>query len=265
MNTLRQQIIFDLDDTLIHCNIYFEQILDQFAALLLDWLGTERLTKHEILAKQTEIDIAGVEKVGFISSHFAESLVDTYRYFCSLLGRSALPAEEDTLSRLAMSVYEQEVEPYPGMMETLDILLEQGHELNLYTGGDKAIQQRKIDQLKLSAYFEDRIYIRRHKNINELEKILRSRHFDRKRTWMIGNSLRTDIAPALTAGIHTIYIKHPNEWSFNLVELKESTDTSMYTVSSLEQVPNIIAESLKNAAQGIRSNDLRPAAARRFI
>lgn len=145
---------------------------------------------------------------------------------------------------LGMSVYEQNIEPYPGMVETLDILERQGHELNLYTGGEKAIQERKIEQMKLASYFHDRIYIRQHKNEEALEQILTSRHFDREHTWMIGNSLRTDIIPALTAGINTIYIKLPNEWSYNVVELKNEPTTAMYTVSSLEEVPSIIAESI---------------------
>lgn len=243
-DTLRQQIIFDLDDTLIYCNKYFEQILERFADQLLEWFGAERLTAREILAKQTEIDVAGVKKLGFVSSHFAESLVDTYRYFSSLIGREANLIEEEHLSQLGMSVYDQEVEPYPGMVETLNLLSEQGHELNLYTGGDASIQQRKIERMKLSSYFGNRIYIRTHKNAEALEEILRSRHFNRRRTWMIGNSLRTDIAPAVAAGINSIYIKHPTEWSYNLVDIKQPADMSMYTISSLEQVPGIIAESL---------------------
>ncbi|WP_110932732.1 HAD family hydrolase [Paenibacillus bouchesdurhonensis] len=247
--SLRQQIIFDLDDTLIHCNKYFEEILDRFARQLLEWFDAERLTTKEIIAKQTEIDVAGVKKVGFVSNHFAQSLIDTYRYFSSVTGRDTHLAEEEHLAHLGMSVYEQEVEPYPGMLETLNVLSGQGHELNLYTGGDDFIQQRKIDRMKLSTYFDDRIYIRAHKNAEALEEILELRQFNRRRTWMIGNSLRTDIAPALTAGINSIYIKHPNEWSYNLIDIKENTDTSMYTISSLEQVPGIIAESLAMAAR----------------
>ncbi|MEF2967235.1 HAD family hydrolase [Paenibacillus sp. M1] len=241
---LRQQIIFDMDDTLVHCNIYFDQILDEFAELLVDWLSDSRITADEIRAKQIEIDVAGVEQIGFVSAHFPQSLIDTYRYFYRLLGKEPNLAEEDKLMKLGMSVYEREVEPYPGMAMTLNLLRSQGHELYLYTGGETIIQQRKIEQMRLADYFQDRIYIRRHKNIEALEQILTSRTFDRKSTWMIGNSLRTDIEPALTAGINAIYIKRPNEWSYNIVDLKKTTDTSMYTVSSLEEVPGIIVESL---------------------
>lgn len=120
--------------------------------------------------------------------------------------------------KLGLSVYEHPVEPYPGMVETLNLLRSQGHELLLYTGGETAIQQRKIEQMKLAEFFEDRIYIRQHKNAEALEEILRSRFFDRTSTWMIGNSLRTDVMPALSAGINAVYIKIPNEWLYNIVE-----------------------------------------------
>ncbi|GIP55971.1 HAD family hydrolase [Paenibacillus vini] len=241
---LRQQIIFDLDDTLVHCNIYFDQILDEFSELLADWFQEFRITTEEIRNKQIEIDVAGVELIGFVSSHFPQSLVDSYRYFCRLLGRDLNIAEEDKLMKLGMSVYDREVEPYPGMVETLNLLRSQGHELYLYTGGETTIQQRKIEQMKLADYFQDRIYIRQHKNVEALEEILTSRTFERRSTWMIGNSLRTDIEPALSAGINAIYIKHPKEWTYNLIDLKKETDTSMYTVSSLEAVPGVIAGSL---------------------
>ncbi|MNH74732.1 dUMP phosphatase [compost metagenome] len=240
----RQQIIFDMDDTLIHCNKYFEMILSKFADVMLKWFSTYRLTASEIRSKQIEIDVAGVLKTGFASKHFPQSMIETYHYFSRMTGREISPAEENQLMELGMSVYEQNIEPYPGMVETLDILERQGHELNLYTGGEKAIQERKIEQMKLASYFHDRIYIRQHKNEEALEQILTSRHFDREHTWMIGNSLRTDIIPALTAGINTIYIKLPNEWSYNVVELKNEPTTAMYTVSSLEEVPSIIAESI---------------------
>lgn len=242
--TLTQQIIFDLDDTLVHCNIYFDQILDEFTELLSGWFANTGITAEEIRAKQIEIDIAGVEQIGFISTHFPQSLIETYRYFSQLLGLEAGFAQEEQLMKLGMSVYDREIEAYPGMTQTLNLLRSQGHQLHLYTGGESVIQQRKIDQMRLTDYFEERIYIRRHKNVDALEEILTSGPFDRSRTWMIGNSLRTDIMPALSAGIHSIYIKRPNEWSFNLVELKRDTKSEMYTISALEEIPSVIANKL---------------------
>lgn len=241
---LKQQLIFDMDDTLIYCNKYFDMILQEFATLVQSWLGPERITTDEIRAKQVEIDVAGVHQIGFASTHFPQSLIDTYKYFAHLLDHPVSEREITQLNQLGLSVYDQSIEPYPGMVETLETLKEQGHQLYLYTGGETKIQQRKIEQMKLGAYFDDRIYIRQHKNVKALEEIIHQHRMERSRTWMIGNSLRTDIEPALLAGINSIYIKRPDEWAYNLVELKSRPEAVMYTISSLEDVPSIISENL---------------------
>lgn len=235
-----QQILFDLDDTLVYCNRYFEMILEQFSEKMVSWFPVSRLTKEEVRSKQVEIDVAGVHIVGFTSIHFPNSLIETYHYFCKELNQPIVPQYEDELMLLGMSVYEQPVEAYPGMVDTLTSLQSQGHELFLYTGGETVIQSRKIEQMKLAQFFQDRIYIRKHKNIDALEGILSSRHFDRNHTWMIGNSLRTDIMPALTAGLNTIHINLPDEWAYNVIELQPPTRGTMYTVHSLQEVPSII-------------------------
>lgn len=243
MNT-RQQILFDLDDTLIHCNKYFGVILDQFLELTHDWFSDYELTTAEIRQKQIQIDIASVQDVGFKSGNFPQSLINTYRYFSSKFQRLIHPHEEDQLFQLGLSVYDLEVEPYPGMVETLELLKSNGHQLHLYTGGETLIQQRKIDQMNLRLYFDERIYIREHKNTDSLEQILRSGHFDRSSTWMIGNSLRTDVMPALTAGICSIYIQISNEWEYNIVELNRTPDHILYTANSINEVPECIAHKI---------------------
>lgn len=136
------------------------------------------------------------------------------------------------------------------MVETLDALKHDGHDLYLYTGGDDTIQQRKIEQMKLDIYFDDRIFIRQHKNIESLENILMSYPFERQRTWMIGNSLRTDVLPALTAGINSIYLKQQNEWLYNLIELQREMQQSVMTISSISEVPPVIRTASKLQSHG---------------
>lgn len=235
---MKQTLLFDLDDTLVHCNKYFLLILDQFASRMLDWFGSYGITREEILEKHTEIDIAGVQVHGFKGDHFPQSFVDTYLYFSSLTGRRTSPVEIDALFRLGRSVYDLEVEPYPHMDETLEHLIREGHELHLYTGGETYIQHSKIERLQLRRFFEDRIYVRQHKNADALEQILRDNGLDRSATWMIGNSLRTDVLPALQCGIHSVYLKHENEWTFNLVPIETPPTASAFlTLHSLIEVP----------------------------
>lgn len=240
MSKNSQQIIFDMDDTLIHCNKYFDLILGDYFEWMTEWFQQYGVTTEEVRTKQMEIDVAGVNKFGFASANFPQSLIDTYHYFARTHGRDSSSKEEELLLQLGLSVYDQEIEAYPGMVETLEQLREVGHCLHLYTGGETRIQKRKIEQMKLTEYFEDRIYIRQHKNITALEGILKDGTFSRSDTWMIGNSLRTDVVPALTAGINSIYIKQQREWQYNLVELKQEPHNVLYTVSALTEVPEII-------------------------
>lgn len=239
--TYKQHLIFDLDDTLVYCNKYFDQILDEFFARMLHWFSDYGLTVEPIRAKQLEIDIAGVHVVGFASHHFPESLIATYRHFSAVYNRIGSNAEEAGLVQLGLSVYDHEVEPYPGMVETLEHLRGEGHSLYLYTGGEDRIQRRKIDQMKLSMYFGSDIFIHQHKNVHALEGILRAKSLPRQSTWMIGNSLRTDIAPALSADINAVYLKQEREWAYNMIELNESSKGSLHTVSKLPEVPEVIS------------------------
>ncbi|MFC4597917.1 HAD family hydrolase [Cohnella hongkongensis] len=237
---MSQQILFDLDDTLVYCNKYFHAILDRFADRMAEWFGPAGIGREEIAAKQTEIDIAGVQVLGFKSEHFPQSMVDTYRHFQSVTGRTRSALEEEQLWKLGNSVYDLEIEPYPMMDETLEKLAGKGHELHLYTGGDAAIQLRKIESMRLERYFENRIYIRQHKNTEALEHILSGGGFDRENTWMIGNSVRTDVLPAVRCGINAVYLKQEAEWAYNVIPIDAKPRGALLTLTELPQVPPAI-------------------------
>jgi putative hydrolase of the HAD superfamily len=241
-DSVKQTIIFDLDDTLIHCNKYFYLVINRFADWMVDRFRPYGLEKQRIIEKQMEIDIARVEQKGFAGDHFPQSLVDTYNYYCDWAG--IRPSVNDTrnLWQLGQSVYKYKTEPYPGMEATLQSLTRQGHELHLYTGGEPEIQRQKIRSHKLERFFGERIYIRRHKNEAALDEILSSGRFDRSRTWMVGNSLRTDVLPAIRNGIHAIYLKAEQEWSFNIVEIHDQPKGALLKLASLRHVPKAISE-----------------------
>lgn len=238
---MKQHLFFDLDDTLIHCNKYFYSVIEQFVDAMTTWFaGYEGIDAEAVRNMQTEIDIAGVAVLGFKSEHFPQSFIDTYIYFSDLTGRKRSAIEEDLLWKLGLSVYEHETEPYPNMEETLDTLASGGHMLHLYTGGEITIQRRKIEQMQLERYFDNRIYISRHKNSETLESILADGRFDRSLTWMIGNSIRTDVVPALTAGIHAIHMKTQSEWKFNVVNIDVVPKGAFLTLDKLLEVPSAI-------------------------
>jgi putative hydrolase of the HAD superfamily len=238
---IRQTILFDLDDTLIHCNKYFDFVLEQLVDTLQTWFKAHAITAIDVKKKQLEIDTLGVNRHGFTTDHFPQSLVDTYEYFSLMTGRSESAQEKEWLLQLGKSVYDREVEPYPDMVVTLEHLQAEGHELHLYTGGVASVQEKKIKALSLETFFGDRVFIRQHKTAAALEDILTKEKFDRAATWMVGNSLRTDIVPALETGIHAIYVPAITEWEYNIIDITVQPKGAFYTIASLKEVPTAIA------------------------
>jgi putative hydrolase of the HAD superfamily len=236
----KQNILFDLDDTLIHCNKYFYLTIDQFVLKMSDWFNDYPIPIEEFKRKQTEIDLLGVHKHGFLKERFPLSLVETYEHFVKETGRSKNQKEIEGLFELGSSVYDHEYEAYPDMDQTLTLLKEEGHELSLFTGGDTLVQNLKVETLGLDRFFDNRIYISQHKTTKVLDHIIVENKMKRDRTWMIGNSARTDVIPALEAGIHSIFIPTQNEWEFNTVPIDIVPKGEFLTLSSLNEVPPAI-------------------------
>jgi len=249
----KQTILFNLDDTLIYCNRYFNQVIKSFTEQMTKWFSN--YSREEIKKKQLEIDLQAIRKYGLRSDRFPESFVKTYQYFCNQTGKEKKASDMDYLRELGNRVFKIPVEPIPFMNETLQRLKDEGHELYLHTGGDEANQRRKITQLELTTYFENRIFISEHKNSEALSKILKTIQADRKATWMVGNSLRTDIAPALQLKINAIYIPAEMEWKFNLVDINVKPQSLFIKLESLREVPDAIEEAIQMENQYVHDDD----------
>jgi putative hydrolase of the HAD superfamily len=241
-----QLILFDLDDTLVYCNRYFDETLDLFVKKMIATFGDELHAADDVRRLQKEIDLIGVEQLGFTLDHFPQSLIDTYFYLCGRYKKPFSSKMVQTIRTLGENVYKMDIEPYPHMIETLRKLKNEGHLLYLYTGGVAEVQYRKVHKLKLEYFFGNHIHVARHKSNEEMERLLNRIHANRKNTWMIGNSLRTDIVPALEAGINAIYIPVENEWEYNIVEVTTKPKGAYFTIKGLQQLPEAINNYLKD-------------------
>lgn len=251
----KQTILFNLDDTLAYCNRYFNHVIGLFVDQMTKWFGT--IPAEDIRQKQLQIDLQAVNKYGLTSERFPESFVQTYQYFCNENNKEKKKSEMDSLRELGSQVFKIPVEPMPYMNKTLQELKDAGHELYLHTGGDKANQRRKITQLELSTFFENRIFISEYKDTTALSDILKTIHAERKITWMVGNSLRTDIKPALEMNINAIYIPAETEWKFDEVDVRVQPKQAFFTLKSLREVPRTIHNHMIKEEMGgnhIRSN-----------
>lgn len=212
--------IFDLDDTIVECQVNYFVVLSNFIAKMVDVFG--RMSPHpkDIAHKQHEIDVV-LMKEPFSKERFPKSLVKTYQYFHrEIYGNENYDKKiEEEIFAIGDSVYKVIPKPLPNAIETLAKLKEHGKILCLYTLGDKDVQMYKILNNRLYEIFDpDKIFIRKKKTVEELEEIynyIRNQYgiVDKSEFTMVGDNLKTDIIPALEFGINAIKVRSRNPFS----------------------------------------------------
>ena len=103
------------------------------------------------------------------------------------------------------------MELLPGVEDTLPFLAEK-HQLTMFTKGDPEEQNRKIDLSGLRPLFAE-CRIVKEKNASAYTDLAHFGGFELERTWMIGNSPKSDINPALAAGMRAVWIPHARTWT----------------------------------------------------
>jgi putative hydrolase of the HAD superfamily len=101
--------------------------------------------------------------------------------------------------------------------ETLQYLSER-HRLVLVTKGAMVEQSGKIERSRLKEYFAA-VEIVAEKDPAAYTRIIEKYKLDRTVTWMVGNSPRSDINPALAVGLNAVFVPHGNTWILEHEEL----------------------------------------------
>jgi putative hydrolase of the HAD superfamily len=208
----RWNLIFDADDTLWENNIYFERAFDEFV----DYLDHSSLTAAEVRAVLDEIESVNAKVHGYGSLQFGKNLQQAYH---RLAERHILQADLKKVMGFAERILEQPIELMPGVEETLEYLAP-SHDLTICTKGHPEEQKLKIDRSGIGKYFAHAEIVKE-KTADAYKALVKARGFDPKMTWMIGNSPKSDINPALAAGLSAVYIPHPRTWSFEHAEIRE--------------------------------------------
>ncbi len=205
-----QHLFIDADDTLWENNIYFERAFDEFA----DFLSHSRLSREEVRAIFNEFELATVAHKRYGSIAFTESLRACYHH---LSEREIEQSDVQTVMSLGERILEQEIELLPGVEATLRELSPR-HQLILYTKGNADEQQLKIDRSGLASYFDFTLIVPE-KDVESYRSAVAELGLIPEQAWMIGNSPKSDINPALAAGLGAVHIPHEHTWSLEHQEL----------------------------------------------
>ncbi len=207
-----QHLIFDADDTLWENNVYFEDAFDQFC----EYLSHSSMAPAEIRAVLDEIEKANAKIHGYGSRNFARNLAACYEQFSE---RAISTADLEAVMGFAHAILEQPLKLLDGVSETVAALAGR-HELTLFTKGDPEEQQAKIDKSGLAPFFRHAVIVKE-KNEGAYRRLAQERAFTPERTWMIGNSPKSDINPALAAGLNAVLVPHARTWSLEHEEVPE--------------------------------------------
>ncbi|MEO7143497.1 MAG: HAD family hydrolase [Bryobacteraceae bacterium] len=207
-----RHLIFDADDTLWENNIYFERAFDDFVA----FLRHSTLDAGRIRAVLDEIEIANARVHGYGSLNFGRNLHQAYQ---RLAERDVRPQDRDIILQFAARILEQPVELIDGVDETLAHLAAH-YELTLFTKGDAEEQRLKVARSGVAGYFSHTAIVKE-KDRDSYRSLVDQRKFTPSQTWMIGNSPKSDINPALEAGLNAVLIPHAHTWTLERQEIRE--------------------------------------------
>ena len=217
---------FDADDTLWENETFYRMTQAKFADLLADFADPDHLDNHLVALERRNLKLHGYGIKGFTLS-----LIET--------------AIEVTDGRVPTSIIQeilkngQELLTHPldlidGVQDVVASLA-QSHRLVLITKGDLFDQERKLAQSGLAEFF-DAVEI-----VSEKNQSVYTRAFGQSPAMMVGNSLKSDVIPAIEAGAWGIHVPHDLEWILERAE-PPTQSPKFRTLADISALPTLIGE-----------------------
>ena len=210
LKTSRQTLMIDADDTLWENNIYFERAIANF----ISFLNHRHFSAAQVRQKLNEVEHECVVNLGYGLRSFTAALVATFE---RLSVAPLTPALHEAIHGIAAAIAEQPIELLKHVGPTLDALRSR-HRLLLVTKGNVAEQTGKVERSGLKPYFEA-VEVVAEKNAESYHAIVGKYGLERSTTWMVGNSPKSDINPAIAAGLNAVFIPHADTWILEHAEL----------------------------------------------
>jgi putative hydrolase of the HAD superfamily len=220
-------LIIDGDDTLWENNVYFEQAIEDF----IDFLAHSRLSREQVRVTLDEVERLNSRVHGYGSAAFGRNLRETYE---RLAERRVQSEDLDHVMSLARRITSVELQLLPGVEPTLEYLGHR-HRLVLFTKGEAEEQRLKVQRSGLAPHFNE-VVVTMEKDRAAYIELVRDQQIDPPRAWMIGNSPRSDINPALEAGLGAVYIPHPHTWRLEHAEVAGGDDGRLLVLQSFAQL-----------------------------
>jgi putative hydrolase of the HAD superfamily len=236
---MKKKFIFDYDDTLAWNQHDYSYPIVEMLTYILNVLGPKSPNPKTILDLEEEIDMQNVKTIGFKMERFPTSFRMTYETLCQEAGIPIEEKHQEAMYNIGMKAFSEERYKEQGLIsgaiEVLEFIKTKGDKNVLYTKGDERVQQKKIEVNNIAQYF-DEIHIVGLKSTKGFLDIIGD--WDKELVYKVGNSIRSDVNPALEAGIKVIYI--PCEtWGYERQHNGISLPEKVITLERIDQIPEI--------------------------
>jgi putative hydrolase of the HAD superfamily len=199
----QQTLLIDADDTLWENNIYFERAIASFISFLDHKVHTaEQVREHLNMCER-----ATIAAHGYGLQSFRRSLTECFE---QLSETTITPERHAKIVSFTDAIASKEMELLPGVAETLEELSTR-HRLILVTKGNEVEQVDKLERSGLRPFFHA-AEVLAEKNPEAYRAVIAAHQCEVPATWMIGNSPKSDINPALAAGLNAVFIPHDFTW-----------------------------------------------------
>ena len=221
---------FDADDTLWQNEAFFRLTQDRFAALLADHADPSHLAERLEAAERRNLG-----HYGFGVKGFTLSMIETAIEATDARVPAAVIAEIIAAGR---EMLEHPIQLLPQAREAVTSLATD-YRVILITKGDLLDQERKLAQSGLGDLFNG-VEIVSHKTAAAYRAIFARHGTGADQALMVGNSLKSDVIPALEAGAWGVHVPHGITWALELADPPADHDR-FHTIPDLGALPKLVA------------------------
>jgi len=228
-------VIFDMDNTLINTEPLYTNASNQFGSFMAD----HGFNREEVMNKQDEVDASLFEKFGYSTDRFAESFEITAKFFFQFGFQDDERKKEiiATVRKFAMDVFEQTSVEYDYAAGVVRQMANAGFKVAVVTAGERWVQIKRFDDLTMRNLFHD-CWVVLKKTSDVFEDFCIKHNVDKENSWMIGDSIRSDILSSHAAGLNAIHLDTSNWGSVEVG--KDQMPKGVVTVPDLSHTPDII-------------------------
>ena len=213
MNQINDEIkvlAFDADDTLWDCQSWFDDVEHRCCLLLSPWATAREVSEGLVNTERKNLSLTGYGTKAFTLSLIENAVRVTQGQLTGDIVQQLLDMGKELLNFPTT--------PLPEVEETLKRLAEQRrYRLVVFTKGELMDQESKLQRSGLEQYFSHMETVS-NKTEREYRQLCENLGVAPEQTVMIGNSFRSDIAPALAAGAWAIHIPYHVVWAMEKSE-----------------------------------------------